>query len=550
MTGVRVWRAAFALTMLLIACWPASAGAATLTLTGFTPTSGPVGTAVTLTGTGFAASDTFALFNGVPASPTHVAANGTSMKVTVPAFASSGPITVESHSTGQIAGLPGTAFQVTTGLQLSANHLYPGDPFVVTGSGFSPGQRDPIEIGSERIGTALIDPSGGFQLGVSVPWDETAGRRFLQVLDPSVGSVIAVLFALGDWEQGGHDPAGTRNDTFETSLSPSTVSGLTSKWASQVTTPGGDLTAAGGMVLSSASTAGSFGLPTHAGGIYATRVKDGSFAWFQAASSVWDIIGTPVISNGVAYMTTLFGSLDAFDLKTGTQLWGAHTGGPLHPTVANGVIYLPNGALTAVDASNGATLWSAGAGLSSSAYPAVSATGTVIVPGADGNLYAFNGSTGAPVWTKPGGGDSSPAIVGNVVYMASSNGTIYARHVTTGTLVWSVATGGSLYSPAVAGGVVYAPAQGGSLYAIQASTGTTNWSMPINPTSPPAVANGVVYIDESDGKVHALNATNGNDLWSATPGDGARTAPIVSNGRLFVGGSSDISYEIIVAYGL
>jgi outer membrane protein assembly factor BamB len=552
MTGVRIGRGGAALAFLLISIWPASAAATTLTLTGFTPTSGPVGTVVTLTGTGFAANDTFALFNGVPASPTHVATDGTSMKVAVPAFASSGPVTVESNSTGQTAGLPGAAFQVTPGVQLSVNHLYPGDPFVLTGSGFTAGQRDTIEIGTQRVGTALVGSNGGFQLGVSVPWDAAAGRRSLQVLDPSVGSVIASLFVLGDWEQAGHDAAGTRNDAYEPSLSTTTVSGLTQKWATPAFAPGADITAAGGMVFTAYGAHSGGGFSIIPGGVFAARVNDGSTPWAGSAGFAFDQVGTPVVSSGVVYMTTIFEDLEALDVKTGTLLWGANAGGGTSPTVAAGVIYIvgkAGGQLVAIDASNGSVLWTAGANLSPSSYPAVSATGTVVVGGSDGNLYAFS-STGAPLWTKPGGGGSSPAIVGNVVYMGSSNGTVYARHVTNGSLVWSVATGGPVYSPAVAGDVVYAPSQGGSLYAIQASTGTTNWSMPINPSSAPAVANGVIYLDETDGKVHALNAASGSDLWSATPGGGARTAPIVSNGRLFVGCVTSGLGESLVAYGL
>ena len=60
-------------------------------ITSFTPTSGPVGTTVTLTGTGFSGATTVS-FNGTPASFT--ATSDTSISTPVPSGAATGPITV------------------------------------------------------------------------------------------------------------------------------------------------------------------------------------------------------------------------------------------------------------------------------------------------------------------------------------------------------------------------------------------------------------------------------------------------------------------------
>ena len=121
--GGRGWRAVVVVALVAMAGWPAAeAGAASLTLTGFSPTSGHVGTVVTLTGAGFAADD-LVTFNGVPSAPKSVATNGTSLKVSVPSFASSGPIMVGSQSTGAKAGLPGSTFRVTAGLSFDDRRL-------------------------------------------------------------------------------------------------------------------------------------------------------------------------------------------------------------------------------------------------------------------------------------------------------------------------------------------------------------------------------------------------------------------------------------------
>ncbi len=50
--------------------------------------------------------------------------------------------------------------------------------------------------------------------------------------------------------------------------------------------------------------------------------------------------------------------------------------------------------------------------------------------------------------------DSSPAVVGGVVYIGSGNGNEYALDASTGHKLWFYPVGGTDSSPAVAGGVV------------------------------------------------------------------------------------------------
>jgi len=69
----------------------------TQTITSFTPTSGPVGTSVTITGTGFTASS-IADFDGVSATVTYV--NATTLKAIVPSGAITGTITVTEAGCG------------------------------------------------------------------------------------------------------------------------------------------------------------------------------------------------------------------------------------------------------------------------------------------------------------------------------------------------------------------------------------------------------------------------------------------------------------------
>jgi len=86
-TSTTSWR-----TWLFATAFTTTPPPAAPTISSFTPTSGPVGTSVSITGTHFT-SDSKATFNGVTATTLSVTSD-TSISATVPSGASTGPITV------------------------------------------------------------------------------------------------------------------------------------------------------------------------------------------------------------------------------------------------------------------------------------------------------------------------------------------------------------------------------------------------------------------------------------------------------------------------
>jgi outer membrane protein assembly factor BamB len=117
-------------------------------------------------------------------------------------------------------------------------------------------------------------------------------------------------------------------------------------------------------------------------------------------------------------------------------------------------------------------------------------------------------------WAYQTGGsiDSSPAVVGSVVYVGSADGTLYAFDAASGTRKWAYHTEKDISgSPAVANGVVYISSADGNLYALDAASGTRKWAYQIATrdatfiTSSPAVANGVVYVGSWDHNLYAFH---------------------------------------------
>jgi hypothetical protein len=115
-----------------LAVSPINYNVTTLTLSSFAPTSGPVGSQVTVTGTGFAGV-TAASLNGIPAAFTFV--SDSEVTLTVPAGATTGPIHIKT-SAGLISST--TNFTVSLGITSFTPTSGPvGTVVTVIGSGFT-----------------------------------------------------------------------------------------------------------------------------------------------------------------------------------------------------------------------------------------------------------------------------------------------------------------------------------------------------------------------------------------------------------------------------
>jgi outer membrane protein assembly factor BamB len=153
-------------------------------------------------------------------------------------------------------------------------------------------------------------------------------------------------------------------------------------------------------------------------------------------------------------------------------------------------------------------------------------------------LWRFNTMPdGADAWII----DSSPAIVGGVLYIGADDGRFYALDSSSGNLLWNRTLGSfTASSPAVVKGVVYVSVWEGLDYALNASTGEVIWnSSRMYSSSSPAVVNGLHYICSGNSSVIARNATTGSTVWqSVIPGSG-ECSPVVVDNTVYI---SDYGY--------
>jgi outer membrane protein assembly factor BamB len=195
-------------------------------------------------------------------------------------------------------------------------------------------------------------------------------------------------------------------------------------------------------------------------------------------------------------------------------------------------------------------------------------------------VYPSAGPTATPSvkWTFKAAGPivTSPAIAGDVVYVGSLSGHLYAIDRATGQEKWNFKSRMPIASsPSVADGTVYFVSSAGSLAAIDAATGQPRWVYAIEHerkfeakglhgygpsgqtipdawdvyTSSPAVVNGTVYFGSGDGNVYAVDAKSGLLQWKFPTRDVVHASPAVVNGTVYIGSFDGDLYAIDAASG-
>ena len=142
---------------------------------------------------------------------------------------------------------------------------------------------------------------------------------------------------------------------------------------------------------------------------------------------------------------------------------------------------------------------------------------------------------------------SSPAVVGDTVYIGAQDSKLYALDVATGAKRWEYETESWVESsPAVVDGVVYFGSNDGRLYALDADSGERLWDFDAHYAikSSPAVADGMVYFGTGDYFVYALDAETGEKLWDFEAEGRVDSSPVVANGIIYIGSGGEFSYAL------
>jgi outer membrane protein assembly factor BamB len=244
------------------------------------------------------------------------------------------------------------------------------------------------------------------------------------------------------------------------------------------------------------------------------------------------------------------------------KLWTVRSGSLLEfpPVVAGGRVFVSqqHGRIFAINAQNGNVLWSHQFNRCAASSPTVAdqvVYVTLMQPHPcrreprtqRGVVLALDTVTGKVLWQFNGAGavESSPLLVGNLLYFGSWDHHLYALDVRTHKIRWTFEADDELNSsPAYSSGMVFIGSDGGSLYAVDATTGKQRWRSQSFSHFPngreyfyatPALAYGRVFIGNTDGYLYAFGATTGHLLWAKHAGTYVYTAAAVWKKTVFVG---------------
>ncbi|MDI9394258.1 MAG: PKD domain-containing protein [Euryarchaeota archaeon] len=144
--------------------------------------------------------------------------------------------------------------------------------------------------------------------------------------------------------------------------------------------------------------------------------------------------------------------------------------------------------------------------------------------------------------------DSTPLVVGDMMYVAAGNNHVYAFKRTTGELVWEKSTSGStgflIGNAAVGNGIVFVPTSDGKIFAFDAETGNLKWSKEFNGKqidTPVSYSDGKIYFGEAvGGHKYYCYDVNGNEVWSRTA-----TSSISGEGSYYWSGAAVIGNSLV-----
>jgi outer membrane protein assembly factor BamB len=228
---------------------------------------------------------------------------------------------------------------------------------------------------------------------------------------------------------------------------------------------------------------------------------------------------TPAVVGGKVFA---LGSTHAYcvDARTGKQVWASPLpakGPGSSPLVVNGVVVVNAGRLAGYDAATGRELWKQDkAGGGNSSPVAWQAGGrTLAICNSRSGIVAVDLKTGEVAWTAPGGGDSTPAILGDTL-------AVQVRDSKLGFVAYQLSLTGA----------------------------EKLWNHPFDPVrtqSSPILHEGRAYLMD-DGVHYCWDLATGKLVWQASV-PSTIASPVLADGKIFVLINNGNNLQVLKAGG-
>ena len=275
--------------------------------------------------------------------------------------------------------------------------------------------------------------------------------------------------------------------------------------------------------------------------------------------------GGVTIGSNALYFVTGYGHIGALNLTDGSEIWLETVGVPMRgaPTYSEGRVFAitHDNHIYAMDAQSGDIIWdevgiAENEGLAGNASPAV-VDNTVIVSYSSGEVYAMRVENGRVLWTDTLNRqgqltamsslrdiDGHPIVYDGNVYLISQSGRMAAVNLRSGVRVWEQ-NYGSQHTPWIVGEYIYIVTTNSEVICITRREGRVRWitqlerfqdpdirKEPVH-WNGPVVAGDRVIVTSSHGYALALSPYTGDVIGGIDLPDNSSMGPIVANETLY-----------------
>ena len=306
-----------------------------------------------------------------------------------------------------------------------------------------------------------------------------------------------------------------------------------------------------------ASKLGDYVYVGSAGGeLYCLHAMSGKLVWRYSSKTTRMFKGSLCIYNNRVYIGNVDNKLHCVDAATGKLVWAHDTYRDLDssPCVVDGRLYIAgeNGYARCLDPDTGKLLWKTllggigpGTPLGSNGAetsPAI-ADGEYYAATYDGDLFCLRTKDGSVKWKAKthDDTDASPVVSGNFVYAASEEKVshLYCFEREKGKEIWRYSANKRGYwsTPAVVGNRVYVGGDDGRMHCVDASTGKSIWRFKSRAAiwSSPCVLEGKVIFGGRDFHLYMLDANTGKEIWKYKCDGRIISSPCIVDGHVWVG---------------
>ncbi|MFQ6120616.1 MAG: PQQ-binding-like beta-propeller repeat protein, partial [Methanosarcinales archaeon] len=185
--------------------------------------------------------------------------------------------------------------------------------------------------------------------------------------------------------------------------------------------------------------------------LYAINANNGREVWKYEPEQNDIFSASPLIENGILYVSSLKGYVYAIRADDGKILWKKDLTKSIlgkvidnkilsSPIIHDNILYVGsnNHNLYALDAKTGAILWKYQLDSEIVAHPTIS-NNTMYLTSYNGTIYAINLLNKVLEWEQPIEEKiwSSPVFANNTVFFGTRNNSVYALNATTGEILWN-----------------------------------------------------------------------------------------------------------------